>query len=104
MLRSIVFAFGVVVALALPAAVSAQTADYPGGPPPQVQGVVVERGRPDGASNEPRTQVAGRQSRRGDALPVTGADLVQLAGLAVVLTAGGTALVRVRRRHEARRS
>jgi len=92
---------GVVVALGLPGAAGAQTApDYPGGPPPQVQGESLGREVPTEVLGESQgrqvpTEVRGESvSRGGQPLPVTGADVAGLVALGLGSIAAGAVLVR----------
>lgn len=78
---------GAAVVVSLPIAAAAQTANYPGTPPPQVLGESVSRNVP--------AQVLGETvSRGGDALPVTGGDIAGLAALGLGSVAAGVFLVR----------
>jgi LPXTG-motif cell wall-anchored protein len=97
MLRRFALLAALTTGLLLPAAAaSAESADYPGGTETSVLGENVDRGTVD------PQQVSGvadvRSAPASQSLPVTGTDVAQLAGIGVVLVAGGTVLVRRSRR------
>jgi LPXTG-motif cell wall-anchored protein len=95
MLRRIALVTMLTLALVLPAA-GAGAQDYPGGTD---EGVLSDNLQRDpGGAVAPASQTRGAPST----LPLTGTDTLQLAGLGLVLVAGGAVLVlRSRRRPSA---
>ena len=77
--------------MAAPAHACADCTDYP--IPPQVAGVAVQRDVPQQAPQVLPLQVQAAEPAR-QALPVTGTDVVEIAGLGFVLLGTGTVLVR----------
>jgi LPXTG-motif cell wall-anchored protein len=92
MLRRIALLTLLTLALLLPAA-AASAQDYPGGTEEGVLSENLDRG----GAVAPASQTRGAPS----ALALTGTDAIQLAGLGIVLVAGGTVLVRRTRRRTA---
>lgn len=92
-MRELLATAGVAIVVSFPVAASAQTTDYPGSPPPEVQGESISRDLPQVPGE--KAQVLGENlSRGGGSLPVTGGDIAGLAVLGLGAVVTGSVLVR----------